>query len=125
MPCTLAHRILCSIEVHLMQTPIREDFSSSSAMDFPTVSGGAAPGLADYLRKSTQRLVAISDGVGRGEKVDRATHDWMLSSVDFLVESMGDESLELGDELRSNLLQLLLAIANLNERIRQLGSLSA
>jgi hypothetical protein len=42
----------------------------------------------------------------------------MLSQVDFIVESLGTESGELDDSLRSSLLQLILAIANLNEQIR-------
>ena len=42
----------------------------------------------------------------------------MLEQVDFIVETIGDESLDVGDEMRSNLLQLLLSIANLNEQIR-------
>jgi flagellar biosynthesis regulator FlaF len=44
--------------------------------------------------------------------------------VDFIVETIGNESPELSDELRSNLLQLLLAIANLNEQIRRQASLA-
>ena len=47
----------------------------------------------------------------------------MLDQVDFIVEIIGNEDLELGDEMRSNLLQLLLGIANLNEQIRSQGSL--
>jgi hypothetical protein len=43
----------------------------------------------------------------------------MLDQVDFIVEAIGNETLELGDEMRSNLLQLLLALANLNEQIRR------
>jgi len=107
-----------------MQTYSGENSASSSVVDFPKISGGSIPRLEDYFLKSTRKLDAISERVGRSEKVDRASHDWMLSSVDFLVEAMGDEGPELGDELRSNLLQLLLAIANLNEGIRQQGLLS-
>jgi len=43
------------------------------------------------------------------------SRNWMLSQVDFIVESLGTESGELDDSLRSSLLQLILAIANLNE----------
>jgi flagellar biosynthesis regulator FlaF len=48
----------------------------------------------------------------------------MLAQVDFIVETIGSENLELDDEMRSNLLQLLLAIANLNEQIRHQASLA-
>jgi flagellar biosynthesis regulator FlaF len=47
----------------------------------------------------------------------------MLDQVDFLVETIGDESLQLSDEMRSNLLQFLLTIANLNEEIRHKAAL--
>jgi hypothetical protein len=107
-----------------MQTQSGKDFAPSRAMEVPTISGASLHRLEDYFLKSTQKSDTISVRVARGEKIDRASHDWMLSSVDFLVETMGDDHLELGDELRSNLLQLLLAIANLNERIRQEGLLT-
>ena len=42
----------------------------------------------------------------------------MLAQADFIVEAVGDENLELTDETRSELLQMLLAIASLNEQIR-------
>ncbi len=47
----------------------------------------------------------------------------MLTQVDFIVETIGNENPELDDQMRSNLLQLLLAIANLNEQIRHQASL--
>jgi hypothetical protein len=74
--------------------------------------------MEEYLRQSNYRLGAITGRVNRGEKIDSDSHDWMLSQVDFIVESLGTESDELDDSLRSNLLQLILAIANLNEQIR-------
>jgi hypothetical protein len=107
-----------------MQTQSGKDLAPSLVVDISTVSGAALPRLEDYVLQSTQKLDAISDRVGRNEKIDHDSHDWMLSSVDFLVETMGDDHLELGDELRSDLLQLLLAIANLNERIRHQGLLT-
>jgi hypothetical protein len=107
-----------------MQTQSGKDFVRTCLMDVHTVSGSTPSQLEDYLTKSTQKLEAISDRVSRSEKIDRVSHDWMLSSVDFLVETMGNDTPELGDELRSDLLQLLLAIANLNERIRHQGLLT-
>jgi flagellar biosynthesis regulator FlaF len=61
--------------------------------------------------------------VSWGDGVDYETHSWMLDQVDFLVETIGDESLQLSDEMRSNLLQFLLTIANLNEEIRHKAAL--
>jgi hypothetical protein len=82
------------------------------------------PLLDSYLLQSMQKLNQLTEQAGRGEGVDRVSRDWMLAQVDFIVETIGDESLELSDEMRSNLLQLLLAVANLNEHIRHKASLT-
>ena len=74
--------------------------------------------MQEYLRQSQQRLEAITEMSDRGETIDRGSHDWMLNQVDFIVESLGSETGELNDSLRSNLLQLILAIANLNQKLR-------
>jgi hypothetical protein len=78
----------------------------------------AGSNLCDYLLKSKQELDVISAFVARGEAITRESRNWMLAQADFIVETVGDESLELTDETRSDLLQLLLAIASLNEQIR-------
>jgi hypothetical protein len=78
----------------------------------------AGSNLHDYLLKSKQELDAISAFVSLGESVARESRDWMLAQADFIVEAVGDEKLELTDETRSELLQMLLAIASLNEQIR-------
>jgi flagellar biosynthesis regulator FlaF len=101
-----------------MRTPDRTGYSQGRAIEPRTGLDESIPRLEDYLVKSTQELEAITGVANRGEIVDRNSRDWMLQQVDFIVETIGDESLELGDEMRSNLLQLLLAIANLNEQIR-------
>jgi hypothetical protein len=106
-----------------MTTPSRNDYPLGCVIDPPTSSQEGALRLDNYFLKATQELNAITELVGRGEIVDRNSRDWMLDQVDFIVEAIGDEGLELGDELRSNLLQLLLAIANLNEQIRCQASL--
>ena len=75
-----------------------------------------------YHEASTRELDAITARVGQGERIDRDSRDWMLEQVDFIIETIGDDAVHLEDETRSNLLQLLLAIANLNEQIRRLES---
>jgi hypothetical protein len=50
--------------------------------------------------------------------IDEDSHNWMLAQVDFLVESLGSETGGMEESLRSSLLQLVLAIANLNQQIR-------
>ena len=106
-----------------MNIPTRDNHNETSVLEVTTHVGESASHLRDYLQSSMQELATITERVSRGEMVDFATHHWMLDQVDYIVEMIGDESLELDDELRSNLLQLLLSIANLNEQIRRQGSL--
>ena len=98
--------------------------SQGCVFDPRTNLGEGGPRLADYLQKSTQELDSITELVGRREVIGRDAHDWMLAQVDFIIETIGNESLELAEDMRSKLLQLLLAIANLNEQIRRQTSLS-
>ena len=106
-----------------MQISIRGSSSQNGAIDLTTNSEEGIAGLNDYLLKSTEQLAAVSELVCRGEAIDRDSHDWILAQVDFLVEAMSNDGLKFEDEMRSNALQLLLAFANLNEKIRQQTSL--
>lgn len=99
--------------------PIYEDEVSPQpcVIEAPVgVADGAQ--LVDYIAESTQRLESIEEIWARGEGVDADSHEWMFSQVDYIVETIGNDEQELGDEMRSNMLQLLLAIANVNEQIR-------
>jgi hypothetical protein len=107
-----------------MTTASRNSYSAKSVIELPTSFGEGGPSLDSYLIDSTHELNAITELVSRGEVAGRDSRDWMLAQVDFIVETIGSENLELGDEMRSNLLQLLLAIANLNEQIRHQASLA-
>jgi hypothetical protein len=107
-----------------MTAPGRNSNSEGSVIELHTSLGEGGTSLDDYLLNSTVELNTIAELVSRGEVVDRGSRDWILAQVDFIVETIGNESPELGDELRSNLLQLLLAIANLNEQIRRQASLA-
>jgi hypothetical protein len=107
-----------------MTTPSRDTYSQGSVIDLPSSFSEGGQPLDNYLLESTQEMEAITELVNRGEVVGSDSRDWMLHQVDFIVETIGSESLELSDELRSNLLQLLLAIANLNEQIRRQASLA-
>jgi hypothetical protein len=100
----------------------RDGYSQGCVIAHPTSSNEAGPQLANYLVESSQRLSAITELVGRGEAVDWYSHAWMLAQVDYIVDVIGNESLELSDEMRSDLLQFLLAVANLNEHIRRHAS---
>ena len=94
---------------------------SISELDSRLGSGGLD--LNDYLLASRRQLNTITEMAANRETISRNSRDWMLTQVDFIIDTVGDECLELTEEMRSNLLQLLLAIANLNEQIRQQGSL--
>jgi hypothetical protein len=74
--------------------------------------------MEEYLCQSTNRLEAITQQIHRGEQIDCDSRVWMLNQVDFIVESLGNEPAELDDSLRSSLLQFILAIAHLDQRIR-------
>lgn len=95
-----------------------EALSQPCVIDAPAgiVESGAQ--LEDYLAESTQRLESIAERSAQGETVDAESRQWMLDQVDHIVETVGNESIEISEDMRSNLLQLLLAIANLNEQIR-------
>jgi hypothetical protein len=74
--------------------------------------------MEEYLIQSNSRLETIAEQFNRGEQIDCDSRAWMLNQVDFIVESLGTDSAELDNSLRSSLLQLILAIANLNHRSR-------
>jgi len=101
-----------------MTTPSRNGYSQGTAIVRGTTFDEGGPRLDDYLVESMQELETISGLVSRGEVVSHDSREWMLEQVDFIIATIGNDDLELDDEMRSNLLQLLLAIANLNEQIR-------
>jgi ribosome assembly protein YihI (activator of Der GTPase) len=109
----------CQIEVYLMTTSCRDGSSQSCVFEPQASLQGDNARLQNYLQESTQELNVVSERVNRGETVDHESRDWILTQVNFIVDTMGNEGLEIGDELRSDLLQLLLAFANLNEQIRR------
>jgi hypothetical protein len=101
-------------------TPYRSksDAHGNTAV-LPNVPAQPAANLDLYLATATAELKGYVQLLELGQPLNREARDWMLDQVDFIVETIGDESEELADETRSNLLQLLLAIANLNEQLRQ------
>ena len=102
-----------------MTTSCRDGYSQGCVIESQASFQGDNARLQNYLLESTQELSVISGRVNREEPVDHDSRDWILTQVNFIVDTMGSEGLELGDELRSDLLQLLLAFANLNEQIRR------
>src|SRR5271163_3118664 len=70
-----------------------------------------------YLDEATEKLDLATLSFRNGEGIDYETLDWLLVQVDFVVETMGDETLSLEDDQQSKLLQLILGIANFNEHV--------
>lgn len=106
-----------------MTIPTRESYSQGCVIDRRSSFDEGGSPLDEYLVKSTAKLDLITELVNNGEFVNLDSHKWMLDQVDFIVETIGTDGLELSEDLRSNLLQFLLAIANLNEQIRRHASL--
>lgn len=96
----------------------------TTVLELDATTSETSPHLDDYLASAMEELQRMTDRVNRGEAMDHDSRDWLLNQVDFIVEVIGNERLDLGDEMRSNLLQLLLAVANLNEQIRHQASLA-
>ncbi|MGH9678941.1 MAG: hypothetical protein ACRD4Y_03240 [Candidatus Acidiferrales bacterium] len=71
-----------------------------------------------YLEFANVRLENAAEDFRSGQGVDADTMDWLLGQVDFVVETIGNENVALSEAQRSQLLQLLLGVANLNEYIR-------
>lgn len=107
-----------------MTTHGQHDSTQASVIDLHAASNRRGEPLDEYLLNSAHKLDALAELVSKGEAIDCDSHSWMLAQVDFIIETIGDVSLELSDEVRSDLLQLLLSVANLNEHIRHQASLS-
>lgn len=101
-----------------MNTPNR----SSGTQEYDAVleagNPGGAPNLDGYLLHSKQELHAIGKTFAQNAAITAASRDWMLAQADYIVETVGDDRVEMSDQMRSDLLQLLLAIADLNEQVR-------
>ena len=78
----------------------------------------AAADLDHYVASSNRKLDAITVRARRGELIDPETRYWIIGQIEFLVQTISDVHLELSEEMRSRLLDLLLALANLHEYIR-------
>jgi hypothetical protein len=87
--------------------------------EVPNAIGDNSLCLQHYVAETTQRLGDARDSFRSGFGVDPEEFEWLLAQVDIVVDMIGDESLDLGDEQRTKILDLLLGIANLNEYIRR------
>jgi hypothetical protein len=96
---------------HLCQAP-------SCNAELPLVLETEGLCLKHYLEKAFDKLAAATLDFQCGQDLDDDTMDWLLAQVDFVVDSLGQEDLNWDAEQRSELLQLLLSVASLNEVVR-------
>ncbi len=71
-----------------------------------------------YLESATYKLDTSSSRCRDGCGIDRATLEWLIVQVEFVVETIDNEASPLTGDQKSRLLELLLGIANLTEYIR-------
>jgi hypothetical protein len=116
--CSLLGGDGIEIEAYFMQISNDHAEFLDRVIDQPSNGIKSKLWMEEYLRQSNNRLGAIAEQVHRGEKIGSNSRDWMLNQVDFIVESLGTEPVKLANALRSGLLQLILAIANLDQHIR-------
>ena len=105
-----------------MKTLIRTCRSGDCQVEVPEAFGDGSLCLQHYLEEATERLEESKESFRTGQGVDAEALDWLLAQVDFVVDVVGSEDLILYDEQRSQLLQLLLDIANLNECLHHAGA---
>jgi hypothetical protein len=102
----------------MMIAPSHTCQAPSCNAELPVVLEKEGLCLKHYLEKAFQRLAAATEEFQSGQDLDYETMDWLLAQVDFVVDSLGQEDLTWDPEQRSELLQLLLSVASLNEVVR-------
>jgi hypothetical protein len=100
-----------------MNTLIHTCRSQDCHAEVPEAFGDGTICLQHYVAEATYRLETAKNRFGSGLGVDGEALDWLLAQVDFVVETIGSDNLTLDDFQRSELLELLLGVANLNECI--------
>ena len=102
----------------MMATSSRTCHSESCAVKVPVVleKEGLCPD--HYLEDAFGKLTLATEHFHRGQNVDCRTLDWLLTQVDFVVDSLAEDNTMWDSDQRSKLLELLLGIANLNEYVR-------
>jgi hypothetical protein len=101
-----------------MATPSRTCSALECKSEVPQSLASQRLCVDHYLEHAFQKLDQETENSRRGQDVNRGTLDWLLVQVDYIVETVGAEASELDPERHSKLLELLLAIANLNEYTR-------
>lgn len=101
-----------------MATPSHICSALECKCEVPQSLAGQRLCMDHYIEHAFQKLDLETEHSRRGQDVDRGTLDWLLVQVDYIVEILGADSDVLDPEKHAKLLELLLAIANLNEYTR-------
>jgi hypothetical protein len=101
-----------------MATPSRTCSALKCKSEVPESLASQRLCVDHYLEHAFQKLDLETEHSRRGQDVDQETLDWLLVQVDYIVETVSAESGALDSEQHAKLLELLLAIANLNEYTR-------
>ena len=101
-----------------MTTPIRTCHIEGCTVEVPGVLEKEGLCLSHYLEEAFRKLGTATEDSQRGQDVDYDAMDWLLAQVDFVVEWLAEEDTDLDSDQRSQLLELLLGVANLNEYVR-------
>jgi hypothetical protein len=115
----LRRRLAARIEVNPVASADINFELPGAVADHPTELDRNGVTLDSYVINANLKLHDFAKALEEGEVPGPGARGWMFDQVDFIVETIGDESQNLSEDLRSRLLQLLLAIANLNEQARR------
>src|SRR6266478_9972072 len=101
-----------------MTTPKRACRAPKCIVEVPVALKMEGLCLNHYLEGASHRLAAATQEFQSGRDVDYDTMDWLLAQVDLAVEVLAQEDVNWDANQRSQLLELLLGVANLSEYIR-------
>jgi hypothetical protein len=101
-----------------MATPGPACAATGCSVEIPAALETEGLCLQHYLEKAFHNLATATQDFQCGSDIDDQAMEWLLSQVNFAVESLGQENAPGTAEQRSLLLELILGIANLNEFIR-------
>jgi hypothetical protein len=101
-----------------MTTPSRACHTESCTVEVPVALEKEGLCLNHYLEEAFHRLAVAARDFHNGRDVDDQTMGWLLAQVDFAVESLAQEDTNWDSDQRSQLLELVLGVANLNEYVR-------
>ncbi len=101
-----------------MMTPSRTCHSGDCRTEVPSGFNDGGLCFEHYLQAAMCKLDTSVSRFRDGRGVDRATLEWLIVQVEFVVEAIDNDASSLTGDQKARLLELLLGIANLTEYIR-------